>query len=125
MVVASLASLQDMRGLAPFIACAGLLVLWIAVIAPLILRAVGVPIGLWRVDRRNETLTWHQYIWGVGVFGWGLGMFLFTNLLDYLQWRFSGGLSRHTPTFIAFSFLTWLAGGLLFGLMSSSGRLRR
>ena len=95
--------------------------LWIAVIAPLLMRAVGVPvgIGLWRIDRRNQHLSRRQYVWAVGIVAWGMGMFLGMNVSDYLEWRFGGdAFAPHTLIRIAISFLIWALAGWQFGVLS-------
>ena len=50
-------------------------VLWVGLLAPLILRGFGTPmaIGFWRLDRLNRHLSKRQYLWGYGVFSFGVG----------------------------------------------------
>jgi hypothetical protein len=96
--------------------------LWIGFVAPTILRALGVPmaLGYWRLDRRNQRLTKWQYVWGFGVFSWGVGMFLFSAVWAYLFSKpIFYGFSRPTLTHLVSELVTWLAAGWLVGFFSA------
>lgn len=88
--------------------------LWANFVAPAILRTLGVPVafGMWRVHRRNQNLTRTQYAWGLGVFMWGLAMFLFFLIFSYLEWRLLGNPLRILGMLLTWSVLGWLVGVL-------------
>ena len=93
--------------------------------APAILRTFGVPVasGMWRLDRRNQHLNKMQYVWGFGVFSWGLGMFLFFTVSRYLDWKLlDDKFSRLSPVRILFYFLIWLAAGWITGIFGAPHR---
>jgi hypothetical protein len=97
---------------------------WIDLIAPLIARAFGVPykFAFWRTDRQNMHLRRWQYLWFVGVSGWGIGMFLFTTLWDFLQWKFLGEKAMDRSIGYTLAHLgVWLVSGALFGYVSFRG----
>ena len=96
------------------------MMLWTSVIAPVLVRAVGVPmaIGFWRQDRKNRHLNKPQYVWAYGAFGFGLGVFFFLTVWDYLKWKlladqFSHFNSRQLIVRLAIS----LSVGLVVGLI--------
>jgi len=95
---------------------------WIGVVAPAILLRLGVPIafGLWRIDRRNQSLSRKQYVWAVGVFTFGIGMFFFSATFQYDDWKLVG--APMSPMHIMVRLLGCLAGGWLFGLLSAPHR---
>jgi hypothetical protein len=95
--------------------------MWTGLVAPTILRTFGVPVafGMWRINRRNQNLSRTQYVWGCGVFMWGLGMFLLFVISRYLDWKLLG---VKIPIRIFWSLLTWLTAGWLLGVLSA--RLR-
>jgi hypothetical protein len=99
--------------------------LWVVVIAPIIAQAFGVPlqVGLWRGRRHNEQLNKREWILVSGVFGWGIGMFLFSTAFDFLDWRLLGDdYSRLRLRHIGFRLITWLIAGVVFGLLTSLER---
>lgn len=105
------------------IAC---LSLWIGVLAPAILRSFSVPIpfGLWRLDRQEFTKV--QYVWAFGVFSWGLGMFLFSTVWKYLEWKLLGDkFSYQSLAHILVGLLIWVLAGFLFGVFSEKHRKGR
>ena len=107
-----------------FFAAIGVALLWMGVIAPSILRALGVPAagGLWRLDRRNQHLSRSQYVWGIGVFDWGIGTALATTLLDYVLWKDSGSSSHaQSPKTILLKAAVYLIAGLFVGFVGYSG----
>ena len=111
--------------LANFLIATACGLLWIGFAAPAILRLFGLPVafGAWRTDRRNQHLTKRQYVWVCGVFGWGVGMFLFFTISSYLDWRLLGDKFSHLSFLrISGEFLTWLAAGWLFGVFSAPHR---
>jgi hypothetical protein len=67
----------------------------------------GVParISPWRIDRRNQHLTRNQFIWSIGVLGFGMGMLLLFATLSY-------GEGRHITLR---SVSVWLLGALICG----------
>jgi hypothetical protein len=91
---------------------------WIGLVAPAILRSFGVPIafGLWRLDRRNQSLSKTQYVWAFGVFSWGLGMFFFSTVADYLGRELLGATS---PIHIIAGLVICLGAGCLFGVLTA------
>jgi FtsH-binding integral membrane protein len=94
------------------------LLLWHGVVAPAIMRLVGVPLrgGFWRTDLRNQHLSKGQYVWAFGIFTWGIGMFLFMNVWDYLQWRVIGDtFLRLDAKHVALTFLIWVVAGCFVG----------
>ncbi|HEY5055123.1 MAG TPA: hypothetical protein VII58_03135 [Acidobacteriaceae bacterium] len=109
----------------PLLANAGALVcgiLWAAILAPLIANAFGVPCKFvfLRIDRQNRHISRGQYFWFVGVFGWGLGMFVMTTVSDLLQWKFLGNATAHPSLASILShLLTWSLGGMIFGYVSA------
>lgn len=107
--------------LANFVIAAACGLVWTNFAAPAILRTVGIPLafGMWRIERRNQTLNKAQYIWALGVFTWGLGMFLFFVILRYLAWRVLGA---NIPVRIFGTLLTWSAAGWLIGVLSVRNR---
>jgi hypothetical protein len=99
--------------------------LWVGFAAPAILRTFGVPVafGAWRIDRRNQHLKRTQYVWACGVFMWGLGMFVFSTIFRYLDWRLLGDKFSHLSAMrVLEEFLTWLVVGLAFGVFSAPHR---
>jgi hypothetical protein len=111
-----------MNGLLVFAGALACGLVWIAIIAPLIANAFGVPnkFAFWRIDRQNQHLPRWQYIWFVGVFGWGTGMFLFNTVWGLLQWRILGDeKGHHGISFILGSLATWLILGMFFGYWSA------
>jgi hypothetical protein len=100
------------------ISCA---LLWVGLVAPALMRAVGIPLsgGLWRRARRNQHLSKGQYVWAYGIFSYGIGMFLFMTVLDYLQWKLMGDAYMHRDAkHIFINLLIWLAGGCFVGVMA-------
>jgi hypothetical protein len=105
-----------MQGL--LIACAGFAVVWLwsGVFAPLLARAFGVPAqtSFWSFNRRNQHLSYSQYVWWDGVVGWGFGM-----LACSLVWSQSS-LFYVTPGLSLRKLVIWLfvwpLAGLLGGL---------
>jgi hypothetical protein len=96
-------------------------VVWIAIIAPLIANAFGAPckIAFWRIDRQNQHLRRWQYFWFVGVFAWGIGMFLFTTSLDLLQLKILGDKAMERSVGFTLGHLgIWLLAGMFFGYWS-------
>jgi len=91
---------------------------WVGLVAPAILRRFGVPIafGAWRIDRRNQSLSKRQYVWAVGVFSWGIGMFFFYAISGYLDWKTLGPST--SPMHIMVWLLGWLATGWLMRVLS-------
>lgn len=104
------------RYLIPF--CAALL--WIGMLAPGILRIFGVPMisGFWRLDRLNQHLSKLQYVWGYGVFSFGIGMFMLSALMDYPKWGRTYERTPATVSDIALRLLIWLAAGGFVGSLS-------
>lgn len=104
-----------MTTVANFLIAAACGLVWTNFAAPGILRAFGVPVafGMWRIERRNQSLNRTQYVWACGVFMWGLGMFLFFETLFYL-------VKTPLPTFR--TLLTWLAAGWLIGVFGARHR---
>src|SRR5690242_18699850 len=114
-----------MRGLAVFLVAIGCSLLWMGLAAPAILRSFGVPIsfGSRRIDRRNKHLNKMHYLWGVGVFSFGLGMFLFFATWKYLEWKLLG--QESSPPSAARAILGLLfsvAVGLSWGMWSAPRR---
>ena len=93
---------------------------WTWFVAPLILRAVGVPMASgpqWKSNRRGQHLSKRQYVWGFGVFAWGIGTFLFVALRDYLSWKLRGDRFSHpTATSIILELIIFLGAGLTVGV---------
>jgi hypothetical protein len=107
-----------MNGLLAYVGSLACGLVWIALIAPRIANAFGVPcrVAFWRIDRQNQHLRRSQYFWFVGVFGWGTGMFLYTCILDLLEWKMLGDQNAHHGIrFILVSLGTWLIAGMFFG----------
>ena len=95
--------------------------LWVGIIVPLVARVLGVPMktGLWRYDRKNRHLTNSQYMWAVGVFGFGGGMFLMNLTSRYVDWRLWGYEWHHPSAIRVILELAWALGaGLSFGLLT-------
>ena len=93
-------------------------VLWIGLLAPIILRIFGIPmaIGFWRLDRLNQHLSTRQYVWGLGVFSFGIGLLLLTGLREYLDWRIvKNGTTPFTSIHVASRLLTWIFAGWIIG----------
>lgn len=114
-----------MTGLTIFLSAIACVSLWVGVIAPAILRSFGVPMafGVWRLDRRNQRLSRAQYIWAFGVLSWGLGIFLFSTVWKYLEWKLLGDrFSYSSPARIVAGLLTWLLLGFLVGVFSAPRR---
>lgn len=107
--------------LANFVIAAACGLGWTNFAAPAILRTFGVPLafGMWRIERRNQTLNRTQYVWALGVFTWGLGMFLFFVILRYLDWKLLGA---NLPIRIFGTLLTWAAAGWLIGVLTVRNR---
>ena len=103
----------------PFIAILPSL-LWTWFVAPVVLRAFGVPMAsgpLWKSNRRSQHLSKRQYVWGFGVFAWGIGIFLFFALRDYLSWKLMGDRFSHpTAIRIILELIIFLGAGLTVGL---------
>jgi hypothetical protein len=110
-------------GLAVFLIAIVSAACWIGLVAPAILRCFGVPIafGLWRLDRRNQSLSKTQYVWAFGVFSWGLGMFFFSTVADYLGRKLLGATS---PMHATVGLLMWLGAGWLLGVLNAPRRKR-
>ena len=116
-----------MTALAIFLVGLVCVLLWMCLLAPLILRLFGVPVtfAVWRLDRRNQQLTRMQYVWSFGVVEWGIGMFFFFTVSDYLEWKMLGyRLSYRTPKQIIMELVTCMAIGLLLGFWSARDRNR-
>lgn len=114
-----------MTGLKIFLGAIACGWLWVGLIAPAILRSFGVPIafGMWRLDRRNQNLSKAQYVWAFGVFSWGLGMFLFSTVWKYLEWRLLGDrFSYSISAQLIAGLLIWLLAGLLMGVLGAPRR---
>lgn len=116
-----------MRGLAVFLISVGCSLLWTGLAAPAILRSFGVPISFapWRIDNRNKHLNKIHYLWGVGVFSFGLGMFLFFTIWQYLEWKLLGQESPHpSAARVIVDLLLCLAAGFSWGIWSAPRRKR-
>ena len=114
-----------MRSFTIIIGAIGCMSLWIGLIAPTILRGIGVPLayGMWRLDRRNQHLTRSQYLWGFGVFSWGLGAFLYATTFDLLSWELLGERGYYsTPLRIIVQLMICLVIGWLVGVFGSPSR---
>jgi hypothetical protein len=98
-----------------FILAAGCAWVWMLIAAPLVCRAFGVPcnFGFWRIDRRNQHLRPLQYFWCIGVFGFGLGMFIFLVLQAY------GTETVHGTIGIPMRLVIGLTIGIIWGLLTS------
>jgi hypothetical protein len=95
---------------------------WMGIVAPAILHSLPIDFGLWGVARRKFLGKTH-YVWAFGVFSYGLGMFLFSMISKYLEWKLLGDRFSHTsPTHIIVGLLIWLAGGWLFGVFTAPQR---
>jgi len=111
-----------MKGLLVYLGAIACGLVWIEAIAPLIANAFGVPckVAFWRIDRQNQHLGRWQYLWSIGVFGWGIGMFLYTTLLDLLQWKILGDNAMDRSIGFTLAHLgIWLFAGMFFGYMSA------
>lgn len=96
--------------------------LWMGFVASAILRAFGVPMayGFWRLDRRNRHLGRWQYVWGFGVFSWGVGMFLFSAVWDGpFSKPIPNGFSHPTVTHVVVGLAIWLTAGWLVGIFTA------
>jgi hypothetical protein len=108
-----------MQGL--LIACAAFVVawLWMDFFAPLLARIFGVParLGLWRSNRRNQHLSRPQFVWWIGVVGFGIGMFLWSLICDEstIFQTYPGVTARR---FVVNMFI-WLFAGFGFGLSTA------
>ena len=115
-----------MRGLTVFFGAVACASLWFGLVAPAILRNLGIPIagGIWRMARRNQHLSRTQYIWSVGVFSWGIGMFLFSTLWNYLDWRLFLNYKAWYANLgdIVERLLAWMAAGWLVGFFGAPKR---
>ena len=112
-----------MTGLAILLIAMTCSLLWIGIVAPAILRALGVPVsfGVWRIDRLNQHLSRTQYVWALGMFVWGLGLFWFFTVFDLVTWKLLGAF-QSSPMRIIKELLICLAAGWLFGVFSGPHR---
>ena len=97
--------------------------LWMGVVAPSIVRPFGVPMayGYWRLDRRNQHLSRRQYVWGFGVFAWGMGMLLFIISQSFGERLLSGRSLPSTRGWIIWVAATFVLGWL-FGELTAPPR---
>jgi hypothetical protein len=99
--------------------------LWFAMIM-LLGRAFGVQLPFRILRQRNAVsrrLTFAQYIWLIGVLGWGCGMWIATTLDDYLDWKYWGGSAHNLSAGnLLIHAVLWPLAGLLFGWMGWNGR---
>ena len=99
--------------------------LWFAMIM-LLGRAFGVQLPFRILRQRNAVsrrLTFAQYIWLIGVLGWGCGMWIATTLDDYLDWKYWVGSAHNLSAGnLLIHAVLWPLAGLLFGWMGWNGR---
>lgn len=99
--------------------------LWFAVVT-LIGRAFGVRLLFLSLRQRKDTSqrpTFSQYMWLIGVLGWGCGMWIVTTFDDYLEWKYwSGSAHSLSAGKLLFHAILWPLGGVLFGWMTWNAR---
>lgn len=113
-----------MLGLAVLLAAVASAVLWISVLAPAIAHLFGVPLafGFKRRDGKNQQLTKLQFFWGFGVLTWGIGMFLWVTMWDFLEWKLLGDQSSGAslrPAHIGARLVIMLVFGAIVGFWSA------
>jgi uncharacterized membrane protein len=107
-----------MKEAAVILGAFGALFLWTSVVAPAICRVLGVPMafGIWRLDRKNSRLSRSQFLWCYGVFSFGMGIFLFNTVFDYLDWKLLSGYPLNNRSVrIVSDFVVSILCGLFFG----------
>jgi hypothetical protein len=92
--------------------------LWALLLAPLLLRALGVPVPLkWR-DRKHLQLSLPQSILS-GVIGWGFAMIIAQMTNTYVEWMlYRSPLDQPTLWRFSKAILIWTIGGVVFGLLT-------
>ena len=99
--------------------------LWSCAISPLISRLFSIPARIgFLTTRRNQHLTRLQFIFAIGVFGWGVGMFI-----AWTGWYLLGPalffVYPPSPTLqhILGYLLVWLSAGAVIGMVGAPRRL--
>ena len=98
--------------------------LWIGLISPLISRFFYIPAQVGIVPiLRNRELTRPQFIFAIGVLGYGVGMFI-TWTGWYVLRPALFFVYSPSPTFLRLleSLLMWLSGGVFVGLVCAPRR---
>jgi len=96
-----------------------LAMLWGFLLAPRLLRQLGVPIPLkWRERKQLHLNPGQNVLWGV--FGWGVSMIIYDRTSHYLLWILTRNLADK-PTFWRFagSILLWSLIGVVFGVFTA------
>ena len=102
--------------------------LWLVVVALLVPPfGVQLPLGPFSFGKRKcalQALTFSQYVLICGVLYFGCGMFIFTTLNHYLEWKYWHDSSRSlTAGKLLVDAVWWpVVAGLLFGLISWNTR---
>jgi hypothetical protein len=109
-----------MKELLVYLTAFACLVLWLGIIVPLIAKAFGVPFkfSFLQFNQQNPRLSRGQYILFVGVLSYGIGMSLFTNLLDLMEWEILGFNTAYRNTVhTVFNIVIWPIAGLVVGCL--------
>jgi hypothetical protein len=101
--------------------------LWLTVVT-LLVRPFGVrlPLAPHSFAKRKtalQALSFTECVIICGVLYFGCGMFIVTTLSRYIEWKYFHGSSDSLSTdSLLREIVTYLIGGLLFGLISWNGR---
>jgi hypothetical protein len=117
-----------MKYVALFVGALGAALLWSGFLAPLILLAFGVPsrFSFFVFWSRNQDVSRVRSMWEFGARRWGISMFLYFTIFDYLDWKLFGTTYPHSMLHrIAVKFVTCFLIGAVVGFLYSPSKANK